>query len=193
MKRVFDTEEDLAVDAEKMKKSKGGDLEEEQQEQQEEECQETCFVLLDENLLFEVLKFVDARSLASAACVNKQWHKTAQDEKLWEMMCTRHWANIGCGPQQLRSVVLALGGFRGLHSQCLWPLLKPPSVPSSSTSSSSASPASSSSSSLHPALPSPVLPLKPPLHWGKDEVQLSLSLLSIRYFEKMNVNHGGGR
>ncbi|XP_043709766.1 F-box protein GID2-like [Telopea speciosissima] len=187
MKRKLDTDEDPAVDAEKTKKRKG-DLEEEQN-------QETGFVHLDEDLLFEVLKHVDARSLATASCVNKQWYKTAQDERLWEMICTRHWANTGCRPQQLRSVVLALGGFRRLHSHCLWPLLKPPSLPPSSLlpSSSASSSFSPSSSPLPPALPSPVLPSKSPIHWGKDEVQLSLSLLSIRYFEKMNVNNRGGR
>ncbi|MFS8034232.1 hypothetical protein Hanom_Chr17g01578761 [Helianthus anomalus] len=53
----------------------------------------TTAVLLDENLLCE------------------QWHRTAHDERLWELICTKHWANIGCGNTPLRSVVLALGGF----------------------------------------------------------------------------------
>ncbi|XP_042489280.1 F-box protein GID2-like [Macadamia integrifolia] len=156
MKRELDPKENPAVDAEKKKKMKG-DLEEEQQRE------ETGFVHLNGDLLFEVLKHVDARSLAKAACVNKQWNQTARDERLWEMICTRHWANTGGGPQRLRSVLLSLGGFRGLHSQCLLPLLKPPSLPSSSSSSSSSS------------------------------LSLPLSLLSIRHFEKMNANHTGGR
>ncbi|KAK4752763.1 hypothetical protein SAY87_021561 [Trapa incisa] len=137
---------------------------------------------LDENLLFEVLKHVDARTLAAAACVSKLWHQTAQDERLWEMICTRHWANIGCGNQQLRSVVLALGGFRRLHSLYLLPLSKP---------QSSFGTGSGSSSAWYTA-PAPPLPTmisyKPPGRWGKDEVHLSLSLLSIRYYEKMNFN-----
>ncbi|CAI0424567.1 unnamed protein product [Linum tenue] len=112
---------------------------------------------LDENLLYEVLKHADAATLGRAACVSKQWHRTAQDERLWELICTKHWANIGCGNTQLRSVVLALGGFRRLHSQYLWPLSKP----------------------------------QPPARWGKDEVHLSLSLLSIRYYEKMNFGNRG--
>ena len=80
----------------------------------DEEEEAIGFVNLDENLLYEVLKHVDARSLASAACVSKLWHKTAQDERLWELICTKHLANMGCPNQQLRSVVLALGGFRQL-------------------------------------------------------------------------------
>nr|DAD32291.1 TPA_asm: hypothetical protein HUJ06_011142 [Nelumbo nucifera] len=43
----------------------------------------------------------------------------ACDERLWELVCTQHWTNTGCGNQQLRSMVLALGGFRCLHSHCL--------------------------------------------------------------------------
>ncbi|KEH35760.1 putative F-box domain-containing protein [Medicago truncatula] len=132
----------------------------------------------DENMLFEVLKHVDARTLAMSSCVNKQWHKTAQDERLWELICTKQWANTGCGEQQLRSVVLALGGFRRLHSLYLLPLSKP------QTSSSS----SCSSSSSWGPIPQ-VIKSKPLPRLGKDEVHLSLSLLSIRYYEKMNFNN----
>ncbi|KAF9668517.1 hypothetical protein SADUNF_Sadunf14G0011800 [Salix dunnii] len=136
---------------------------------------------LDENLLFEVLKHVDARTLGRASCVSKQWHRTVQDERLWELICTKHWANIGCGNQQLRSVVLALGGFRRLHSQYLWPLSKPQSIPA---------PSASSSPSAWSPFPQ-IIGNKPPARWGKDEVHLSLSLLSIRYYEKMNFSNRG--
>ena len=140
-------------------------------------------VYFDDNLLFEVLKHVDGKSLAMAACVSKQWQKTAQDERLWELICTKQWANTGCGEHQLRSVVLALGGFRRLHSLYLRPLSKP-----QSSSTSSAAPSSSSSSPW--AALSPVIRSKPSsaARLGKDEVHLSLSLLSIRYYERMNVN-----
>ncbi|CAL1396027.1 unnamed protein product [Linum trigynum] len=140
----------------------------------------TGFVNLDENLLYEVLKHADAATLGRAACVSKQWHRTAQDERLWELICTKHWANIGCGNTQLRSVVLALGGFRRLHSQYLWPLSQPqPRTLASGSSSSSWAP-----------FP-PMIGAKPPARWGKDEVHLSLSLLSIRYYEKMNFGNRG--
>ncbi|XP_059279383.1 F-box protein GID2 [Lycium ferocissimum] len=136
-------------------------------------------VLLDENLLYEVLKHVDGRTLATAACVSKQWNQTASDERLWELICTKDSRNQ---QQTLRAVVLALGGFRRLYSLYLWPLSKP-----------SPSPSPSPSSSAWPCLPQPPAPSTPPLkyggtntRWGKDEVNLSLSLLSIRYYEKMN-------
>ncbi|XP_075651728.1 F-box protein GID2-like [Castanea sativa] len=180
------------------KKMKRIRVEEEEEEEENEEENESGFMNLDENLLYEVLKHVDARTLGSAACVSKLWHKTVQDERLWELICTKHWANIGCPNQQLRSVVLALGGFRRLHSLFLWPLLKPQSSSSSSSAAaasassslSSSSTASSSSSSAWSPF-APMVSSKPPPRWGKDEMQLSLSLLSIRYYEKMNFNSRG--
>ncbi|XP_010433801.1 PREDICTED: F-box protein GID2-like [Camelina sativa] len=120
--------------------------------EEEGQVSEIGFSNLDENLVYEVLKHVDARTLALSSCVSKIWHKTAQDERLWELICTRHWANIGCGQNQLRFVVLALGGFRRLHSRYLWPLSSP----------------------------------SPRARVGKDELKLSLSLLSIQYYEKMS-------
>lgn len=144
-----------------------------------EEGEEAEAVLLNENLLYEVLKHVDGRTLATAACVSKQWNQTALDERLWELICTKHNRNQ---QQQLRAVVLALGGFRRLYSLYLWPLSKPsPSpLPSSSTPPASAWPC------LPPAPTRPLKYAATNTRWGKDEVNLSLSLLSIRYYEKMN-------
>ena len=177
MKRPVEEEDDRSTsDDKKMKKVKP--------DEEPEGAERSTTVLLDENLLYEVLKYVDARTLATAACVSKQWHVAAYDERLWELICTRH---TGYGSHQLRSVVLALGGFRR-QAFYLWNLSKP-------SSSSSAS-----SSSTWPCLPPPppVVPEKSAAstaksRWGKDEVHLSLSLLSIRYYERMNfINRGKG-
>ncbi|KAL4583481.1 hypothetical protein LXL04_008054 [Taraxacum kok-saghyz] len=202
MKRSISFSEDQVngegdVDGGKMKKKIREDLVPDTEifaEENLETSETAAGVLLDENLLYEVLKHVDARTLGAAGCVNRQWHHTAQDERLWELICTRHWANIGCGNNQLRSVVLALGGFRRLHSHYLWPLSKPST--SAATLSSSSTVTAAASSSAWPCLPPPrtIVPSKPTTtaaktRWGKDEVQLSLSLLSIRYYEKMNFNN----
>ncbi|PON48883.1 F-box domain containing protein [Parasponia andersonii] len=181
------------ADDKKMKKIK---IEEEEEEEEEEERgkKSSGFTNLDNNLLFEVFKHVDAKTLGMAGCVSKQWHDTAQDERLWELICTRQWANIGCGNQQLRSVVLALGGFRRLHSLYIWPLSKPQSSSSSSSSASASSSSSVASSSAAASSWGPLPPMissKPQRRWGKDEVNLSLSLLSIRFFEKMNYTNKG--
>ncbi|KAM2622081.1 hypothetical protein TB2_026747 [Malus domestica] len=45
------------------------------------------FSNLDDNLIFEVFKHVDTRTLGMASCVSKQWHKMAEDERLWELIC----------------------------------------------------------------------------------------------------------
>nr|AHB17750.1 GA signaling F-Box [Actinidia deliciosa] len=181
MKRSIEADGDTAD--KKMKKIKP----EEEGEGDTVAPEGSALVLTDENLLYEVLKHADARTLATAACVSKQWHATARDERLWELICTKHWANVGCGEQQLRSVVLAFGGFRRLHSLYLWPLSKP------SSSASSSLPLST-----WPCFPprSPVVPAKSSAtvaktRWGKDEVHLSLSLLSIRYYETMNFSNRG--
>ncbi|XP_057794420.1 F-box protein GID2 [Salvia miltiorrhiza] len=145
-------------------------------------------VLLDENLLYEVLRRVDdGPTLAKAASVSRQWRRTAHDERIWELICTRHYHR---SPTQLRAVVSALGGFRRLYSSHLWPLLKPAS---SSSSSAPLAAAAAAAASPWPCLP--LAPAPPPgaarlkARWGKDEVNLSLSLLSIKYFEKMSFNH----
>lgn len=143
-------------------------------------------VLTDENLLYEILKHADARTLGAAACINKKWNKTVEDEELWELICTKQWANIGCSMQQLRPVVLALGGFRRLHAHYLWSLAKPAEEKLGS----------SVIRSDWPCVPAPVVKVKsgvvaPRARWGKDEVNLSLSLLSIRYFEKMKFSSRG--
>ncbi|XP_068654471.1 F-box protein GID2-like [Aristolochia californica] len=187
MKRMMVEEEEDAAVAGRMSKKRmlcGVDVGEEKPAGGEE-AREASGFQLDEDLLFEVLKHADAKSLATAACVCKQWYGTAQDERLWEMVCTRHWANIGCGNQQLRSVVLALGGFRRLHTHCLWPFLKPSSM-GNSMPAAAALPAA-------PSMPfaASLVPPKSSAHWGKDEMHLSLSLLSIRYYERMDLNKRG--
>ena len=66
--------------------------------------------------------------------------------------------------------------------------LNKPSEGSSSSSLFSSSTASSSSAWSPFA---PMVSLKLLAQWGKDEMQLSLSLLSIRYYKKMNFNSCG--
>ncbi|GKB39102.1 hypothetical protein Tco_0884044 [Tanacetum coccineum] len=79
-------------------------------------------VLSDDNLLYEILKHLDARALGSAGCVNTNGTVRPKSRLMeLEFALKNNWANN----TQLRSVVLALGGFKRLHSQYLWPLSKP--------------------------------------------------------------------
>nr|ULB12956.1 GID2 protein [Aegilops tauschii subsp. tauschii] len=71
---------------------------------------------LGEDVMFEVLRRVEPRTLAAAACVSQGWRVLAQDERLWEAPCVREWTGLGFSEQLLRAVVLPFGGFRRLHA-----------------------------------------------------------------------------
>lgn len=120
---------------------------------------------LGEDLVFEVLMRAEARTLASAACVSRGWRQLARDERLWEAACVREWANTGFTEQMLRGVVLSLGGFRRLHEQFIRPLQQraagaPPAPPGQQRR-------------------------QVPVRMGRDQVQVSLCLLSTSFFQKM--------
>ncbi|KAM1005066.1 hypothetical protein ACFX2C_005194 [Malus domestica] len=93
---------------------------------------------MDDNLIFEVFKHVDAPTLGMASCVSRQWHKMTEDERLWKLICTGHY--------WLRQPTAEIYGprFRQVHAHYIWRLSKASSfssfVPSfSSAASSSAS------------------------------------------------------
>ncbi|KAM1515073.1 hypothetical protein EV1_014093 [Malus domestica] len=57
----------------------------------QDEMKGVGFSNLDDNLIFKVFKHVDARMLGMAPRVSRQWHKMMEDERLWKLICTRHW------------------------------------------------------------------------------------------------------
>lgn len=120
---------------------------------------------LGEDAIFEILRRAEARTLAAAACVSQGWRQLAEDERLWEAACVREWANLGFSQQQLRAVVLSLGGFRRLHAVYIRPLQQ----------RGAGAPHRQGRRQL-------------PVRLGRDQVQLSLSLFSIGFFQNM-PNH----
>ncbi|TQD79595.1 hypothetical protein C1H46_034866 [Malus baccata] len=121
----------------------------------QDEMKGVGFSNIDDNLIFEVFKHVDARTLGMASS------------------------------QQLRYVVLTLGGFWRLHTHYIWHLSKVSS--SSSFVPSFSSVASSSTLPWATAPGKSMLNLKPSsAKWGKDEVNMLLSLFLIRFYKKMN-------
>jgi len=116
---------------------------------------------LGEDVIFEVLRRAEARTLAAAACVSQGWRQLAEDERLWEAACVREWANLGFSEQQLRAVVLSLGGFRRLHAVYIRPLQQ--------------------RGAGAPRQGRRQLPVR----LGRDQVQLSLSLFSIGFFQSL--------
>ncbi|CAH9091395.1 unnamed protein product [Cuscuta europaea] len=139
-------------------------------------------VMMDENLLYEVLNRADAQTLARAACVSKLWNRAAQDDRIWELMCIKDGSHSQQQQKQLRAVVVPLGGFRRLYSLHLGPLGNLSSTPLTS-------PSSTWPCLRVPPLPSPAKSAPKKRRLGKDEMNLSLSLLSIRYFANMNFNY----
>ncbi|KAL2651582.1 hypothetical protein R1flu_019710 [Riccia fluitans] len=133
----------------------------------------------NDDVFYEVMKHLDAKSLAVASCVSKQWRKVAEDESLWENLCFQHWPSPEARQKQLRSVVLALGGFRRLYVLCVRPLL-----------------ARTRPQQSH-GLPSNYLKERSnhqncrggEREWSKDEVSLSLSLFSIDCYERLGRRH----
>ncbi|XP_022136160.1 F-box protein SNE-like [Momordica charantia] len=74
------------------------------------------------DVLTEILRRLDGPSLCAAACVCRLWCALARnDDSLWEHLCLRHASSPP--PSALRSVVLALGGYKRLYMLCLRPLL----------------------------------------------------------------------
>eukprot|EP01018_Ginkgo_biloba_P011696 Gb_11704 [translate_table: standard] len=127
-------------------------------------CQE---VASNVDMLNEIFKYLDATSLARASCVSKKWKQATDDEALWEAICTQHWPTTASHTGQLKSVVVALGGFRRLYVNCLHPLL------------------SRNRQGLHPLALKAAATSSREKKWSKDEVYLSLSLFSIDCYERI--------
>jgi len=132
-------------------------------------CQDEIASNVD--MLNEIFKHLDAVSLAMASCVSQKWKQATDDEGLWEAICTRQWPSTASSQSgQLKSVVVALGGFRRLYVNCLHPLLSRNNRSYKHLKSCSISKGASSSSKQK---------------WSKDEVYLSLSLFSIDCYERI--------
>ncbi|KAJ4976750.1 hypothetical protein NE237_001856 [Protea cynaroides] len=115
------------------------------------------------DILVAILNRLDGRSLGVAACVCRQWRSLARHDWLWENICFPY---VSPRPYDVRSVVTALGGYRRLYMVCLRPLL---------TGRNSERMRSNNNNRV----------------WTRDEVQLSLSLFSIDYYERLGLSGGG--
>ncbi|PON80729.1 F-box domain containing protein [Parasponia andersonii] len=114
------------------------------------------------DILIEVLKRLDGASLGVAACVCRLWCALACNDSLWEHLCFRHVSSPP--PPSVRPVVVALGGYKRLYMVCVRPVL---------------SRLGGDSGVLRRRV------------WTRDEVQLSLSLFCIDYYERLGKLGGG--
>ncbi|CAN6465982.1 unnamed protein product [Victoria cruziana] len=120
------------------------------------------------DVLEEVLKHLDARSLCVAACVCRQWRLICTHDSTWENLCNRlapAAATVSAlTTTRIRSVVVAMGGFRRLYLVGIRPLFE----------------------RLRP------LPQHRPgaAKWTREQEQLSLSLFSIDCYERLGTESG---
>ncbi|XP_074298742.1 F-box protein SNE isoform X2 [Silene latifolia] len=71
------------------------------------------------DILVEVLKRLDGRTLGVAACVCRLWcHLATLDDSIWEHVCFRP-----VSPPGVRTLVVALGGYKRLYMLCVGPVL----------------------------------------------------------------------
>lgn len=121
------------------------------------EKKRTKFFINDhEDIVVEILKRLDARSLGVAACVCRLWCIVARNDSLWEHLCFRH---VSPPPSGLRLVIVALGGYRRLYMAVLSRLGR-------------ASPIVTKAAAAAP--------------WTSNEFQLSLSLFCVDCYERLN-------
>ncbi|KAK8517855.1 hypothetical protein V6N13_128011 [Hibiscus sabdariffa] len=111
------------------------------------------------DILIEILKRLDCRSLCVAASVCRLWCTIARNDSLWENLCFRH---ASPPPTSVRSVVLALGGYKRLYMGCVRPVRRR-------------------------------LGRARRASWAGDEVQLSLSLFCVDYYERLGGSNSNGR
>ncbi|KAG8489477.1 hypothetical protein CXB51_017452 [Gossypium anomalum] len=111
------------------------------------------------DILIEILERLDGRSLCVAASVCRLWCTIARNDSLWENLCFRH---VSPPPSSVRSVVLALGGYKRLYTGCVRPVR-------------------SRLGRVRRA------------SWARDEVQLSLSLFCVDYYERLGGSNSNGR
>ncbi|XWS36691.1 hypothetical protein CRYUN_Cryun20dG0107200 [Craigia yunnanensis] len=71
------------------------------------------------DILVEILKRLDGRSLGVAACVCRLWCTITGNDSLWENLCFHH---VFPPPSSVRSIVVALGGYKRLYMACVRPV-----------------------------------------------------------------------
>ncbi|XP_059316176.1 F-box protein SNE-like [Lycium ferocissimum] len=130
------------------------------EQEDENEHKGTGFFINDNvDVLIEILQRLDGGSLGVAACVCKLWCSITRNDSLWEPLCFRH---VSPPPEGVRTVVVALGGYRRLYMVCVKPVLD-----------------RLRKSKLRRV-------------WTQHEVGLSLSLFCVDYYERVFLGGGGG-
>ncbi|XP_038990968.1 F-box protein SNE-like [Hibiscus syriacus] len=73
------------------------------------------FINDHQDIVVEILKRLDGRSLGVTACVCILWCSVGRNDSLWEHLFFRH---VSPPPSSVRSVIAALGGYKRLYMVC---------------------------------------------------------------------------
>lgn len=122
------------------------------------------------DVLIEILKRLDGCSLGVAASVCRLWCGIARNDALWEHLCFRH---VSPPPAGVRPVVVALGGYRRLYMVCVRPVLSRLRRRRRLIGGGGAA-----AEAVRKV-------------WSRQEVELSLSLFCVDYYERLLS--GGGK
>ncbi|KAL3510085.1 hypothetical protein ACH5RR_029486 [Cinchona calisaya] len=144
----------------------------------EEKAKKPKFCINDNtDVLIEILKRVGGRSLGVAACVCRLWCGITRNDSLWEHLCFRH---ASPPPDAVKTVVLALGGYKRLYMVCVRPVLKRLGRLRRMKAKGGSGGGESADSDLVRRV------------WTQNEVELSLSLFCVDYYERVLLSSGGG-
>ncbi|CAN4110177.1 unnamed protein product [Withania somnifera] len=130
----------------------------------------THFINDNHDVLIEILKRLDGHSLGVAACVCKLWCSITRNDSLWEHLCFRH---LSPPPEGVRTVVVALGGYRRLYMVCVRPVLN-------------------RLRKWRPIGMETDAEIVRRVYCTRREVELSLSLFCVDYYERLLLSGGGG-
>eukprot|EP01018_Ginkgo_biloba_P012137 Gb_11568 [translate_table: standard] len=75
---------------------------------------------VNNDLVTEILRWVDAKTLANAGCVCSEFRSITMQEPLWEEACCSLWASTQDG--EVKYLISSLGGFKKFYGNC-FPLI----------------------------------------------------------------------
>ncbi|GLJ15608.1 hypothetical protein SUGI_0256550 [Cryptomeria japonica] len=74
------------------------------------------------DILEEILKHLDAKSVGIVSCVSKGCQQAAESEYVWKIICTHICPSSVFETERLQSRVATMGGFKRLYTNFLHPL-----------------------------------------------------------------------
>ena len=71
--------------------------------------------IMNVDILEEILKHMDAKSLGIISCVSKGCQKATESEYVWKILCTHILPSSVLETERLQSLISIMGGFKRLY------------------------------------------------------------------------------